>query len=420
MPATAVSRRRIDRAVKRTARSGVGLALAGGGPLGGIYEVGALIALADSLEGIDFTGLDVYVGVSSGGFVAAALANGISPAQMYRLFIDNGAEAGLSPGLFLRPAFGEFARRAASLPRLLLRSSVDFLRHPLQRSLLESMATLGRAVPTGLFDQRAIDAFLTRLLRAPGRTNDFRKLSRKLFLVATNLDTGASVTFGTPGRDHVPITKAIEASAALPGLFPPVAIDGEHYVDGALNKTLHASVALDEGVTMLICINPLVPFDASSASRHRRLTVEKLNHGGLPLVLAQTFRAIIHSRMKVGMEKYSSQYPRADILLFEPDREDADMFFTNIFSYAHRKRLCEAAYHKTRRSLLARRATLAPRLAKQGVRLNLARLADADRPMLAAIDDPRPLSMRPPGVRQAARDLSHTLDHLDRWLAQAR
>ena len=197
-------------------------------------------------------------------------------------------------------------------------------------------------------------------------------------------------------------------------------IDGEHYVDGALNKTLHASVALDEGVTMLICINPLVPFDASSASRRSRLTVEKLDQGGLPLVLAQTFRAIIHSRMKVGMEKYRRQYPHADILLFEPDREDADMFFANIFSYTHRKRLCEAAYHKTRQSLLARRATLEPQLAKGGVHLNLARLADADRAMHAAIDDPRPLSMRSPGVRQAARDLSHTLDHLDRWLARAR
>ena len=419
MPVTAVPRRRSDDGRKHTARTRVGLALAGGGPLGGIYEVGALIALADSLDGLDVNNLDVYVGVSSGGFVAAALANGISPAQMYRLFIDDGAEAALSPGLFLRPAFGEFARRAASLPGLLIRSSLDFARHPLQRSLLESMATLGRAVPTGLFDQRAIDAFLTRLLAGPGRTNDFRKLSHKLFLVATNLDTGASVTFGGPGWDHVPITKAIEASAALPGLFPPVAIDGEHYVDGALNKTLHASVALDEGVTMLICINPLVPFDASSASRRSRLTVEKLNQGGLPLVLAQTFRAIIHSRMKVGMEKYRRQYPDADILLFEPDREDADMFFANIFSYAHRKRLCEAAYRNTRQSLLARRETLEPQLAKRGVHLNLPRLTDAHRGMHAALDDPRPLLTRSPGVRQAARDLAHTLDHLERWLARA-
>ena len=66
--------------------------------------------------------------------------------------------------------------------------------------------------------------------------------------MATNLDTGASVTFGPHQHAHVPISRAIEASSALPGLFPPVVIDGEHYVDGALNKTLHASVALDEGV----------------------------------------------------------------------------------------------------------------------------------------------------------------------------
>src|SRR5437016_13804642 len=86
-------------------RSRVGVALAGGGPLGGIYEVGALLALADSLEGIDLNALDVYVGVSSGSFVAAALANGISPAQMYRLFIEDDADGALKPELFLKPAF---------------------------------------------------------------------------------------------------------------------------------------------------------------------------------------------------------------------------------------------------------------------------------------------------------------------------
>jgi len=420
MPERAVTQGRIERARKRASRSRVGLALAGGGPLGGIYEVGALIALADSLDGIDFTDLDVYVGVSSGGFVAAALANGLSPAQMYRLFIDDGAEAALSPSLFLRPAFGEFAHRAMALPRLLARLILDYLRHPFQHSLMEALAPLGRAIPTGLFDQRAIDAFLTQLFASRGRTNDFRLLSRKLFLVATNLDTGAPVTFGKPGHDHVPITKAIAASAALPGLFPPVEIEGEHYVDGALNKTLHASVALDDGVTLLFCINPLVPFDASAAPRKGRLTVAKLNQGGLPLVLAQTFRAIVHSRMKVGMEKYRRQYPNADVLLFEPDRKDADMFFANIFSYAHRQRICAAAYRTTRQSLLARRETLEPQLAKQGIRLNVARIADVHRAIHAAIEDPRPLRSRPHGVRQTTRDLSHTLDHLQRWLAAAR
>jgi NTE family protein len=40
----------------------------------------------------------------------------------------------------------------------------------------------------------------------------------------------------------------VQASAALPGLFPPVEIDDQYYVDGALKKTMHASVALDEGM----------------------------------------------------------------------------------------------------------------------------------------------------------------------------
>src|SRR5512135_3352613 len=148
----------------RPRRARIGLALAGGGPLGGIYEVGALLALAESLQGLDLNDLDVYVGVSSGGFVAAALANGISPAQMYRMFIAEGRDAALPPALFLRPALGEFWRRAISVPRLATASLAAFLRDPLRHGALESFAALGRAVPTGLFDQRAIHDFLTRLL----------------------------------------------------------------------------------------------------------------------------------------------------------------------------------------------------------------------------------------------------------------
>ena len=407
--------------VRRGPARGVGLALAGGGPLGGIYEVGALLALADSLDGFDANALDAYVGVSSGGFVAAALANGISPAQMYRLFIDDGADAALKPEIFLKPAFGEFRRRAVALPALARRATVQWLRAPLRRGLMSSLATLAGAVPTGLFDNRAIDAFLKRLFSARGRTNDFRELEGKLFLVATNLDTGASVTFGGVGRDHVPISRAIQASSALPGLFPPVVIDGDHYVDGALNKTLHASVALDQGVGLLLCVNPLVPFDAPGASRRGRLTVDKLDHGGLPLVLAQTFRAIIHSRMKAGMENYRRAYPDADVLLFEPDREDADMFFANIFSYSQRRRLCATAFATTRANLRARRPALRAQLARHGIRMRDDRLDDATRDVGAALCDPRPIRADPHArktVRSTARELGATLDQLEAWLAR--
>jgi NTE family protein len=308
------------------------------------------------------------------------------------------------------------------MPTLLMRAGLQYLRDPFHRGAMESFATLGRAIPTGMFDNRAVDAFLAQLFSVTGRTNDFRQLRCKLFLVATNLDSGVSVTFGGNGTDHVPISRAIEASSALPGMFPPVEIDGEHYVDGALNKTLHASVALDEGVDLLLCVNPLVPFDASAANRMRRLTVEKIDRGGLPLVLSQTFRAVIHSRMKVGMEKYARQYPNADVLLFEPDRENAEMFFASIFSYAQRRRLCSLAFATTRHNLRARAGALSPLWARHGITLRVDRLADSSRCITDALDDPRPLrsSTRRRTIRRTTRELSHTLDHLERLLTAAR
>lgn len=393
----------------------LGLALAGGGPLGGIYEVGALAALADCLEGLDFNALDVYVGVSSGSFIAAGLANGLTPAEMCRMFIESEShDDPFSPELLLRPAVGEYARRAASLPLLLWGSAWRFLTGPGTGAFLASFAQVGRALPTGLFDNDAIDRYLRRLFAVPGRTNDFRALRHKLFLVATDLDSGMPVEFGARGYDHVPISRAVEASAALPGLFPPVEIDGRFYVDGALKRTLHASAALAQGVQLLLCINPLVPYDSrvpvADAHAPRRLV-----DGGLPVVLAQTLRAIVHSRMQVGMQRYKREFRDADVVLFEPNRHDAEMFFTNMFSYASRRRLAEHAYQKTRKELFARRHALAPLLARHGVGIRLDALTDPDRHLVRGVRRRRPLVR----ATEVTGRLAESLDDLERWLAGA-
>lgn len=391
------------------------VALAGGGPLGAIYEIGVLMALSEALDGFDFNDLDTYVGVSAGGFIAAGLANGLSPAYMYRMFIDSdSAEVPFDPGMLLKPAVGEYARRATTVPALLLESLREYLRNPLRQDLVASFQRLSRAIPTGIFDNAGINHFLTRLFSLPGLTNDFRRLNRKLFLVATDLDSGTSVAFGSHGHDHVPIATAIQASSALPGLFPPVEIDGHWFVDGALKKTLHASVALKEGARLVICINPLVPFDAKRASLEKHLKQRKLVDGGLPVVLAQTFRAIIHSRMKTGLAKYDIEYKDADVILFEPNSDDADMFFTNMFSYADRKRLSEQAYRKTREELLRRYDELAPKLARHGVSINRAVLAEPHRSLARRM---APLKRhRARGMGLTALRLSDTLDDLARAL----
>lgn len=396
----------MPRARKGSARP-VGLALAGGGPFGAIYEIGALRALEDSIEGLDLNRLDCYVGVSAGSFLAAALANGIPIAEVHRLFIEGeDGEGALAPELFMRPALAEFALRARRVLPLAARSAWRWLAHPRSRGRLESFAALGRAIPTGLFDNEAIHRYLEALFRAPGRTNDFRRLRRRLYLVATDLDTGESVSFGREGTRHVPISRAVQASAALPGLFPPVAIDGRHFVDGALRKTLHASEALDEGMRLVLCVNPIVPYDAALAARDGHGPRHALVDGGLPVVLSQTFRAVIHSRLATGIAKYRTQYRGSDVLLFEPEPGDGEVFFTNIFGYASRARLCEHSFQSTRRDLWRRRRRLAPLFARHGLELRLDRLLDQDR-RAAATRAPR-------GLREVAVRLDGTLAALRR------
>lgn len=360
------------------AGSPIGIALAGGGPLGAIYEIGALLALDEAVQGARLVDCDVYVGVSSGAFLAAGLANGLTPKEFYDYFIEDGAAGDpFEPEVLLRLARREYGRRLMKLPRLAAKALSVYLEAPLSRGLWESLQPLVNAMPTGLFDSAPLAAWLKRVSEAPGRTDDFRKLRRKLYIVSTALDTASLVTFGAEGFKDVPISRAVEASAALPGLFPPVKIGDRYFVDGALMKTLHASAALKEGVRLLFAINPIVPYKAPLVENEPQ--PPSLVEGGLVPVLSQTFRSLIYSRMKIGMERYRHEYPDADILLLEPARDDREMFFANVFSYSDRKRLCEHAYQQTRRDLLSRAQKLEPILARHGMALDLKVLKDTDR-----------------------------------------
>lgn len=390
----------------------IGVALAGGGPLGAIYELGALCALDEAITGLDLADCQAYVGVSAGGFIAAALANGMSPREQCASFIENEGAAHdiFEPSLLLRPAWGEFARRLASLPQVTARALWVGLMQ--RRSASVTLEQLGHALPTGVFSNTGVEAQLRRQFAQPGRSNDFRALKRKLVLVATDLDSGESAPFGLPGWDTVPISRAVQASSALPGLFPPVRIGSRFYVDGALKKTLHASVLLDDGLDLLICLNPLVPFDAAHAPRHRVLSsgeprIPRLIDGGLPVVLSQTFRTLIHSRLELGMKGYERSHPGTDILLFEPDQRDPEMFLANTFGYSQRRRLAEHAYRQTREQLRAQRPQLAAKLARHGLGLDDAVLDDHHRTLL------RRRAPQPLPSALAVKKLEQVLDDLE-------
>ena len=386
----------------------IGLALAGGGPLGAVYEIGALCALEESLTGLSFNALHHYVGVSAGGFIAAALANGMAPRELCAAFIETDAAPSevFDPAWLMVPAYGEFLRRGIMLPGLLASS---LWRVTLGRkTLLSALEAMGAALPTGVFSNEEIDIRLARLFSKPGRTNDFRELKAKLTLVATNLDSGDAAPFGRPGWDHVPISKAVQASSALPGLFPPVEIDNQYFVDGALKKTMHAGVAMDEGIDLMFCLNPLVPFDATQPQPQvRRFATQRriprIIDGGLPAVMSQAFRAMIHSRLELGMKHYERAYPNTDIVLLEPDHRDTAMFLANTFSYRQRHQMAEHAYQSTRQMLRSRKTALSAQLAKHGVSLNMSMLDDPKRHLVAA----------PPAITRVGRAFARLEEILD-------
>lgn len=389
----------------------VAIALAGGGPLGAFFELGTLQALSESIEGLDLNDLHAYVGVSSGSMLAAALANGLTPVDMARFIITNeSGEFPAHPGIFLHPAYGEFARRLSRLPRLAARSLAYYVRAPLSRNLAEVLDPLTALLPNGIFDGAPLEQFMHDVFSARGRTDDFRELRRRLYIVAAELNTGASAVFGSPGLDHIPISTAIRASTALPGLYPPVEIDGQVYADGALLRTMHASLVLDEGADLVFCVNPLVAFDASAGGR--RKANGTLTERGLAVVLGQTFRSLIQSRMQVGMAGYHARFPTADILLFEPDRDDEQMFFANVFRYSDRRKLVDHAYQRVRADLRHHADTIDEVLERHGLRLKRKVLRDPHRSFHASIEQQRRANAR------VFRDLERTLRRLQRLVAR--
>jgi predicted acylesterase/phospholipase RssA len=382
--------------------------------VGAVYELGALRALEESIDGLRLHELDVYVGVSAGAFVAASLANRISCTELCRIFMGTEhAALKFVPELFLRPAYREYFDRAIKMPGVLRDALMGLLRDPASASTSELITHLGKALPSGIYDNETIHEFLQHSFETAGVGNNFDDLDCQLYVVAVDLDNGSSVRFGSPGLRDIPISRAVQASAALPGLYPPVKIGDRYYVDGALRRTLHASAALDQGVDMLIGINPLVPFDAHEDPKGPAIPAAALINGGLPLILSQTFRALIQSRMKVGFKKYKTSHAAADLLLIEPERDDEDIFFTNVFSYSSRNALCEHAYQVTRADLRSNSAALAEVLEPYGMVLNTERLYDLDRTLLDSINH----DLR--GHAEVSRSLATVLDELEESLGSA-
>jgi NTE family protein len=331
----------------------LGLVCAGGGVTGAIYEIGALAALDDRLENASLTDFDVFVGVSAGAYISALLANGVTPALLFRNATRSAEKRTDIDDLSLfRLNLEEIASRLAKAPFTLLDAAWDYYKNRHETTLTDLVQALGQLLPSGIFQNEGLEEWMRAWLTKEGRTNDFRKLAKALRLVAVDLDSGNTAAFGCPGHelDGVPISKAVAASCAIPGLYRPVRINGVDYIDGGVKKTAHISLAIRERCGLTICINPLVPvrFHLDDASGRG---VGAMRRRGLPTILDQVFRVTLHSRLKYGLGRYRREAPEADVVVFEPRPEDLPRYMRNIMRTSGRIRIAEYAYRSTMATL---------------------------------------------------------------------
>lgn len=271
----------------------VAIVLSGGGPLGAL-QVGALKGLFE--HGVR---PDMVVGTSVGSMNAAYLAFNPTPEGVrdmerhWRQFTEDD----LFPG----------GRFRAAWARMFVRGN----------RLFES---------SGL--RRVISAHL-------GEDTAIEQSEIPLGIVATDLETGAERVF-TSG----PLVEALLASAAMPGVYPPVEIEGRLYTDGGVANNVPIAPAIEMGATTLYVLN------STSHTNQRRPLIRPMDYffHGFTLARAQ--------RLTIDLRLYAD---RVNLVMIPTPALD---FFVPFASMEYTNRLIDLSYRHTKK-FLAGQLTLA-------------------------------------------------------------
>jgi predicted acylesterase/phospholipase RssA len=404
------------------------LVLSGGGLTGAVYHIGALRALNDALLDRSVNDFDIYVGTSAGAIINSCMANGIRTKDLFRAIAGEAGPADLQRSDVFRPNYSELLRRIAALPAMTAWAFWHYARHFRDMDVVDFVMLFADALPSGFFDGDAIGRYLKRVFEFTGKTDDFRKLRRDLQLIATDLDNGERVVFGRGHIDRVPISSAAAASAAVPVLYAPVKLEGRELVDGGLRGTASIDIAIERGADLVICINPLVAFDNRSRSIPRLGTdARTVSDKGFQAVTSQVARTILHAGLHYHIKQLRRTYSDVDIILIEPKRTDARMFFDNPMRFSSRMLVARHGYqsvlveldenYRRNRDILARHDITIRRSLLQD-QLKLVQRAAYDPRVIAQVLQARVSGPLEVGARDARWSrLADTLELLDREVA---
>lgn len=265
------------------------LVLGGGGVIGVAWESGLVIGLREG--GVDFSGFDAIVGTSAGAMVGARIASGRLPEHPdARASNRSASEAGRS------------ARRA-------IRAKMDMhavgqiftLWGTMTEATAEQVAAIGKIV-RGL-DRSAEADFIAHI-------NDGVEVAdwpeARLCVVAVDTETGERRVFERDGG--AAFSRVIAATAAVPGLFPAIEIDGRLYMDGQVYSSTNADLLVPYRPVQVVIAMPTNAATAPGIGAHAERMLE----------------------LEIGMLREAG----CEVLVKTPSSEDTQRMGTNLMDAA--------------------------------------------------------------------------------------
>jgi len=338
---------------------------AGGGITGIYYELGVLKCLHDSFRNFDVRDFDMYFGISAGAIVSGLIANGVSIEEAIDIVAGNDEDMQVEIGL-RNVNVHELPGRLLSLRHHLRAYARRVLDGEERFSAASLFMQLSRLMGPFFRAHRA-EAQLAKLLTRPGMSNDFRRLKRKLYIGATDQDLREHVLFGDEGLEHVPISKAIQASSSIHPFFSSTEIDGRHYTDGFITRTSNVTAAIEKGADLVFVVDPFLPLISEAPGFNAA-------HSAL-WVLVQDFKTIAFTRFAQVSEQLLRQNPNVNCYSFLPSNRMRQLMATVPFSTANFDLIVTEAYRSTYRRLRSLEHRLGPDLEDHGIELDLDRAA---------------------------------------------
>lgn len=282
------------------------LVLGGGGPVGIAWESGIAAGLEE--EGVLLAEADLFVGTSAGSVVGAQLALG-RPAQEL---------------LAVQRALSE-SERPAPEP---VQGPIDM------NALIENFTKLFTSdrppeelrAEIGAFALNAKTMSEEEWLAAFGQMEDMGgdAWPERRF-VCTAVDTADGSFVAWDKEAGVPLGRAVASSCAVPGIFPPVTINGRRYMDGGIRSATNADLARGYDIVIILAVS--AGSGRAVAGRER-----------IAEIVQRRFEEEIESLREGG----------STVALITPDEASSQTFGLNLMDFSLRSSAAEAGLRQGR------------------------------------------------------------------------